>query len=304
MYYKKIGYLYTILAATFFALIAVIGKTAINTGLSVFDLFIMQNVLAFLVLFIYFSCKGLKQLTVSKITMRHIVIQSLVGSGTTVFFYLALDKVNAGIASMLLFTNPVWVFLYFILTRTRKMNTVNNVALVLAVLGSAMVINIFGADVQHMPTIGILYGLAASFCYAFYNVFADLKLSQVEPLVITFYSSIVNLMVSLAINFDFIANGVTITQQSFIYAAELAVISGILPIYFLYKGIARIGADKASIVATAELPITLVFAFLALGERMSVFQLSGVFLILFSVIILQKESDIMAVFSIPPDHHD
>lgn len=287
---NKTGYIYVLLAAFFFALIAVIGKTVMNTGINVFDLLILQNVMALIFLLVYFTATDIKKLHMDKKSLKAILIQGLVGSaGTTILFYLALQRMNAGIASMLLFTHPVLVSIYFMATKTKKITLTNNLALTAAFIGSVMVINIFNIDISKTPFVGLCFGIMSSVTYAFYNIYADVKLKDFEPLVITFYTTLSILIVTLILRPGFFRFEFIMTSELLIYICELAVVSGILPVIFLYKGINIVGADKASIVATSELPITILISFFVLGERMDIVQLSGIVLILCSVIILQYE---------------
>lgn len=295
---NSIGYLYVLLAAFFFALIAVIGKTVMNSGINPLDLIIMQNAAAAIFILIYFALVDIKKLKLDKTSLKTLLIQGLIGSAcTTVFFYLALEKINAGIASMLLFTHPVLVSLYFMATKTKKITLTNNIALLAAVLGSVMVIDVFNIDMEKTSLAGIAFGIAASAAYAFYNVYADLKLKDFEPLVITFYTTVTILAVALVFRPGFFRFEFEMTAQLLGYICELSVISGILPVMFLYKGIKRVGADKASIVATSELPITILLSFLILGERMGPVQLAGIMLIVCSIIMLRYEGLLERIFT-------
>lgn len=294
---NTIGYIYVLLAAFFFAMIAVIGKTVMNTGINAFDLLILQNTVALLFILVYFAVVDIRKLQLSAVSLKTILIQGFVGSaGTTIFFYMALQRMNAGIASMLLFTHPVLVSLYFILTRTKRISVTNNLALLAAFLGSIMVINIFSIDVTRTPLVGICFGAMSSVFYAFYNIYADMRLKSLEPLVITFYTTLTSLVVTLMLHPGFFKLEFAFTTELLLYACELAVVSGILPVIFLYKGINLVGADKASIVATSELPITILMSFLVLGERMDIVQLTGIVLIIISIIILQYEGILEKAF--------
>lgn len=93
-------------------------------------------------------------------------------------FYMTLER-------MLLFTHPVLVSVYFVATKSKKITLTNNTSLLTAVSGSVLVINLFNIDLTKTPLAGILFGLAASAAYAFYNIYADLKLKDFDPLVIT-----------------------------------------------------------------------------------------------------------------------
>ncbi len=282
------------LAAFFFALIAIIGKSAFNTGMKVYDLLVMQNAVSAVIMFIYLFIKDKKSMILTKGQLKRVIIQGTFGStATTVFFYLALEKINAGIASMLIFTHPVFVTLFFVITGIRKISLVNNLALMLAVIGSGMVINLFNLNVAETPVIGLVYGVICSISYAFFNVFADLKLNDVKSEVLAMYTSVVMFVISAILNPGFFRFDITLNPQMVFYVFELAVVSGILPVVFLYKGIALVGSEKSTIIATAELPITLILAFLVLNETMVFTQVIGVVFIIGAVLVLQNESIIL-----------
>lgn len=289
----NIGYMYVFLAASFFAFVGVLGKGLINFGIGPLDLIILQYAATILIMFAYFIITDIKVLKLTKHELKCILIQGIIGSsGTTIFFYLALERVSAGIASMLLFTHPVLISVYFLVSKTKKINVINNSALVLAILGSIMVINILSFDISSTPVIGILFGLSASAAYAFFNIYAELEFKEARPLVTTFYSSGIILLITLLIHPRFFAFDFALSWSTMFYIIRLAIVSGILPVVFLYKGITVVGADKASIVATAELPITVLLAFAILGEKMDLIQVIGIFLIITSIILLQNENNI------------
>jgi drug/metabolite transporter (DMT)-like permease len=290
----KIGYLYVFLAASFFAFIGVLGKDLISAGIEALDLIILQYAATILMMFGYFVFTDIKVLKLTKHELKRILIQGIIGSsGTTIFFYLALERVNAGIASMLLFTHPVLISIYFLISKTKKINMINNSALVLAILGSILVINIFAFDMASTPIIGILFGLLASAAYAFFNIYAEIEFKEAKPMVTTFYCSGIILVAAILMNPGFFVFDFELTWSTMFYIVRLAIIAGILPVVFLYKGIGIVGADKASIIATAELPITVLLAFFILGEKMNYIQVIGIFLILSSIILLQNENNIL-----------
>jgi drug/metabolite transporter (DMT)-like permease len=290
----RIGYIYVFLAAAFFAIIGVLGKNVINAGIAPLDLIILQYTTTIIIMFAYFVIKDINMLKLTRKEIKSIIIQGIIGSsGTTLFFYLALGKVNAGIASMLLFTHPILINVYFLISRTKKINMINNSALFLAFLGSAMVINIFAFDMALTPAIGLLFGMLSSVAYAFFNIYAEIEFKEAKPMVTTFYTSGVILFTTLIVNPGFLKFNFVMSWEIAFYVLELAIISGILPVVFLYKGIGIVGADKASIVATAELPITIILAYLILGEKMNIVQGVGIFFIIASIILLQSENNIL-----------
>lgn len=292
---SKIGYIYVGLAATFFAIIGVIGKSAINLGIAPLDLIVLQYATTTVILMVYFFAKDISLFKLEKTQAKSMLIQGMIGStGTTIFFFMALERMNAGIASMLLFTHPVLISIYFLLSKTKKINAINNIALLLAVTGSALVINIFAFNIVKTPFIGLLFGMLASASYAFFNVYAEVKLQGLKPITMTFYGTIIILAIALIINPSFFNFNFELTGKMVFYILELAIISGIFPVVLIYKGIALVGADKASIVATAELPITVLLAYFILGERLNLVQGAGIVFIIVSIILLQNENNILS----------
>ena len=281
-------------AAFFFALIAIIGKSAFNIGMRVYDLMIMQNAVSAVIMFVYLWIKDKKSIIISRNQLKRVILQGVFGSTTnTLFFYLALEKINAGIASMLIFTHPVFVTLFFVITGIRKITIVNNLALILAVVGSGMVINLLNLNVTQTSFIGLIYGVICSISYAFFNIFADLKLKDVKSEVLTMYTSVIMFIISSILNPGFFKLNIILSSQTIFYVFELAAVSGILPVIFLYKGIALVGSEKSTIIATSELPITLILAFLVLKETMILTQVMGVMFIIGAVLVLQNESIIL-----------
>jgi len=290
----SLGYIYVALSAFFFAIMSIIGKCAFNTGIQVYDLLIMQNAVSVVVMLVYLWIKDKKSIILTKVQLKNVIIQGVFGStATTILYYLALERISAGITAMLIFIHPLFVTLFFIITKTRKITWVNNLALILAVIGSAMVINVFNLDLVKTPLLGLIFGALGSITYAFYNIFADLRLKDINPEVMPLYTSAVMLVISSIINPGFFRFTTVINPETIFYVLELAIISGILPVVFIYKGLALVGSEKVTIIATAELPITLIMAFLILKETMVYTQVMGVVFIIGAILVLQNETMIM-----------
>ena len=297
----KIGYIYVIIASSCFALIGVFGKLVLNTGLSAFELLFYQYVIMALILGGWILLKNPGDFRISRRMLINTLIQGSIGAtGTSVFYYLAIERINVGMASMLLFTYPIFVNIFFIFSGIRKIGLGSKIALASAFVGSVLVLNIFSTGITGISGTGIILGILASFCYAFYNIFADLKLGGTKPVTISFYTSIVTLLIGGAIaphaivhfaaiaNFGAAGSPNPLFLKMLGYLALLALICGVLPTILMYKGIALIGADKASILASCELPLTIIFAFLILGEQMVLLQILGIALIVTAVLMLHK----------------
>ncbi|MBR0599362.1 DMT family transporter [Sinanaerobacter chloroacetimidivorans] len=288
------GYIYAILAAFFFALIAIIGKGLVSGGTHPLQVTFYQYVFTILILGIWLSARKSSALRCNAKQLRSFALLGVIGgAGTNLLFYSALQYLDAGISSMLLFVHPVYITIFFAVTRIRTMKPLNYFSVLLAVSGAAIVLDIFSGALRLSP-IGISLGILSGVSYAFYNIFADLKLKSEDPNIINFYACISAMIFTLVLLL-FSGIGFTVDYKDLPSIFVLAGFSGILPVYFIFKALQYIGSEKVSVIASVELPMTLIMAFTFLGERMRPIQLFGVLLIIISTILLhyhEKEKNI------------
>jgi len=281
------GYLYAVLASALYASVSVLGKMVYNDGTEPVALIFYQYLLTCtaLVIGIIFIKKDL--LRVTKKQVFELGVQGIFGAfATNILFFFALTYMNAGIASMLLFTNPLFVTLFFALTGIKKLRAVNYIALAMALGGAMLVLNVFSVRLDSMPLVGICLGLTSAVTFAFYNVYADLKMTAMSPYTVILYSNLFGLVASLVTILGVKGGIPEIGTQSWIYIAMIAVLSGILPVIFFYRSVAIIGSERTSIVSMLELPFTLMIAFLLLREKLNFFQIFGVLLVLGATVFL------------------
>ncbi len=284
---KLIGYLLIALSAFCFSLNGIISSFLFKSGIKTYDLIIMQNISQIFILLIYFSFNKLKDLKITKEDLRIISLQGLFASTpTAVFYYIAIQRTNTSIACLLLFTNPIFVTLYYIIFEKQRNNMNKIIAVIVVFVGSALVLNVSPKNFSHISVIGITAGILSSVSYAFYNVYADKKLRKYSPGVILFYCTIVVFLIISTINVNFYFRLRELDFQMLKFALPVSTIANILPVVLLYTGIKRIGAQSASIVATGEVPFTIVLSFLVLGETLSLIQVFGSILIVGAILCL------------------
>jgi len=280
------GYFYAILAAFFFAFIAIIGKPLMKSGILPLQLMFYQYgfTIVFLALWLLFKKSG--SLIFSKEIGFSLLLQGLIGSvGTNFFFYAALKTLDAGMCSMLLFLNPVFVTIFFAITGLRQLRWYNYLSLILSVVGSVLVLGLLGESAPQVSVIGVILGLGSALCYGFYNLFGDLKLKAINPNIINFYSVCVGFLSSAVILFV-TQTPIAIPMSNMPVIGLLALFTGVLPVLFIFKSLQIIGSEKVTIIASVELPMTLLLAFLFLGENLEAIQLAGVLLIVASTMLL------------------
>lgn len=281
------GFLYAILAAFLYSLVAVVAKNLISGGIEPLQVTFYQYIFTVSILAVWILLKNRHSLRCSIRQACSFALLGIIGgAGTNILFYSGLQYLNAGISSMLLFLHPVAITLFFAVTRIKIMRPINYFSVLLAALGAAVVLDVF-SDTLSFSAAGVIFGILSSMTYAFYNVYADLKLKEEDPNVINFYAClaafffIAVLMAARGVNFA--VEPATLPPIFF-----LAAFSGVLPAYCFFKALQHIGSEKVSVVSSIELPFTLIMAFLILGEQMKPIQLLGVAMIVAATIMLHQ----------------
>lgn len=279
------GYIYAILAAFFYALVAVVAKNLIIGGTHPFQVTFYQYIFSISILgtWIFIRKPGAFRCSAKKIG-SFALLGMIGGASTNMLFYSALQYLDAGISSMLLFLHPVFITIFFGVTKIKAMKPINYVSVLIAAFGTAIVLDVF-SDSLSFSTIGIILGILSGVTYSFYNIFADLKLKAEDPNVINFYacfSSMIFTMVMLVGS----GIGFSVDPGALPSIFFLAAFSGVLPAYFFFKALQFIGSEKVSVISSIELPMTLILAFTILKEHMRPIQLFGVVLIVAATVLM------------------
>ena len=270
------GYILIALSAFCFSLNGILSSFLFKSGIKTFDLIILQNISQLLILLIFYSFKNFENLRITKNDIKTISLQGL----------FAIQKTNTSVACLLLFTNPIFVTLYYVIFEKQRNNMSKIMAVAVVFLGSALVLNINPKNFSDTNILGIIAGILSSISYAFYNVYAEKKLKKYPPGVILFYCTIVVFVLISAINFNFYLNLHALDYTMLKFALPLSTIANIAPVILLYSGIKKIGAQSASIIATGEVPFTIILSFLVLKETLNITQIFGSVLIVGAILSL------------------
>lgn len=283
------GYVYAVLASAIYAFNSVFGKIMITGGLDPLTIIFYQSLVATFLIFVMILVSDKSKFKITREQIPQTAIQGIIGAfGTNLFFYLALGTLNAGIVSMLLFTNPIFVTLYFAVSGTKKLEKVNYISLALAMIGAVFVLDIIPIGEMSLSIIGIGFGIMSALTYAFYNIYADFKMIKIDHFTVLFYTSVFGLIVAFLGTFAYHGGIPVLEFEQAKYIILIALMGGVLPVVFFYRSVAIIGSERTSIIATLEIPLTLVVAFVVLREHMSLAQLGGVAMVISSALLLHR----------------
>ncbi len=213
-----------------------------------------------------------------------VVLLGLLGFDlSAVLDFDGLLNVGAGLERLVLFLYPTFVVFLSALVRGRGIGLREILSSFLA-YGGLLVIT--GGHLQGGTgeRAGVLLVLGSGLFYALYLVGVEKVLRRVDPLYLT---SLVMVVATMAILAQALFTGTFHPYQANTRALYLIGIMGVfstaLPTFFMTMGISLIGASRAALLSFFGPVVTLVMAAGFLGERMSVREGAGAFLILLGV---------------------
>ena len=232
---------------------------------------------------------ALRDRSVFRVERRH--LKYFFGTGVvsvvlfTVCYFSCQEICSLAVASILLYTAPAIVVVLSALLWREPVTKKKLLALGLTLVGCALVCGVFSGSLT-VTGGGIALGLGAGFFYALYSIFGRYALAHYGPMTVTVWTFVFAGVASLALVRP--AELAALAQPSLaLTAVGLVVCSTVLP-YILYtRGLARVEAGKASILASLEPVVASVAGVVLFGEPMSPLTAAGIVSVLAGVYILR-----------------
>jgi drug/metabolite transporter (DMT)-like permease len=198
-----------------------------------------------------------------------------------------MQYLSISVAVILLYTSPVFVVVLSALIFREPITRRKAAALLLTVIGCALVSGIFGGGAS-VTVKGFLLGLGSGFFYALYSIFGRFALRHCSSYTVTIYTFLVASAgalfllrpAELAANF---------ARPGMISAAALMIVVSTVAPYLLYTaGLAKVETGRASILACAEPVMATLLSIFALGEPFTLTAAAGVVCVLGAVWLLSR----------------
>ena len=292
---EREGLLLCLVSAAGFGAMAIFAKQAYAAGLDVTTLLALRFVMAAAMLW---ALIGLRRRALG--SLRGLAAGGLLGVWYAVqagLFFSALERIDAGLAALLLYIYPALVTLAAFALGRERPDRARIVALVLASAGVALVLA--GGGTGALDALGVALALGAAGAYTFYILVSDRRPASTPA--ISFAASVVT---GAALAFGLAAlvrGGVAVSGEGLMWTAILASVSTVLPIVVFLAGLERVGPSTASIASTVEPPFTVLLAWLVFGETLGPLQLAGGALVLSAVVVLQLRSSASSLRSASPE---
>ena len=230
-------------------------------------------------------------LRLNRQAVRIVVLYGVFGIALFYATYInAILTVGVAVAAVLLYTAPAWVTLIAWRFLGERLTRTHVFALLLALVGIALVAEIYRPDMVRLNAVGIAWGLASGLTYALWSVFNKVGVKHTNPWTLQCYGMLIGSAVLLLFQPLTPLAGVSQSPAAVAWLLVLALGPTVGASVAYAAGVRAVPVSVASLVATLEPVLAAVLAYLFLGETLSIGQVAGGALILLAVWLLRPRS--------------
>jgi drug/metabolite transporter (DMT)-like permease len=291
------GYLYIMAACFLWGVAAALGRFIFTnqgdrSASSYIDPLVLsetRTAFTFAVLFSILVVKrGWRALRVPRADLATLAMLGVFGLAMSNFtYYLAIERTNVATAIMLQYTAPVWVLLYLALRGKQKPTLRQVAAVVMAICGVPLLIDIFGGAGLRLDKLGVAAAILAAFAFAFYNIAGHDILQRSDRWTVLLYVTGSAALFWLVINPPWKLIAANYSQAQWVFLALFALISALGPFTLYASGLQHLEPTRAMIAACMEPVFAIAIAALALGEGVSLLQAVGIVMVLAAIIVVE-----------------
>ena len=280
------SYLYIISGAALWGLIGLFVKILAAQGFSSLQIVALRAVASALCITLVVLKAGTQCL---HIRLRDAWL--FVGTGilSLVFFnycyFSCIQLSSMAVAALLLYTAPIFVMLLSLVLFKERFTALKGLALICTFIGCAFVTGAFSSSLT-LSVSGIIFGLGSGIGYALYSIFGKYAVRRYSSLTITAYTFYFSVLGSVPLAGFNTATLAKLDATTILGSLGLGTVCAVIP-YLLYtKGLEKVEAGQASILATIEPFVAAAVGTLCFNESMTLSKAVGMALIFFAIIIL------------------
>lgn len=274
------GFIYILTAAVLWGCIGPVAKTAFAQGLTPLEVAFWRAVIGWA--FFCVHALAIRQVGIKKTHLPIMFIFALICvTGFYGSYQLAVNLGGAARASVLLYTAPAWVAFMAAFFLKERISRRAVYGIILCMAGVVLISSSTGSITGHeFSWAGIFFGLIAGFTYALYYIFGKKLFARYHP--VTVFAWI--LILGAACLAPFISFTPP-TGTAWLALLFLGFMSTYLA-YFVYaRGLVRLRASQAAIIATMEPVVAALLAYLFWQENLGIWGYTGAALVITGVII-------------------
>ncbi|KEQ31435.1 permease [Pedobacter antarcticus 4BY] len=283
------------LGASSYGALATVVRLAYDKGFTTAEVTTAQFSIGLTGMFLINMLIGKKSGNTEKVTGSSIWRLMLGGCSlglTSIFYYYAVKFIPVSVAIVLLMQS-VWMGLLLEAVLDKKVPSgLKILSTVIVLLGTAFATNIF-SDVHALNWKGVAWGFAAGMSYTLSLYSSNSIATHLRPMQRSLWMLLGGLCIIVLI---FASNSYGDFNFGIFWpwGLFLAFFGTILPPLLFTSGMPLTGISLGTIVASIELPVSVMFAFILLKEPVNLTQWLGIALIIFAIVLMNVKNIIQS----------
>lgn len=273
-----------LLSAAAYSAVPILGKLGFDEGLSVSSLLVGRFGIAAAVLWLlalrFDAAPNRRGVTTG------LLLGLVFYAGQNGFYFAALQRISATLATLLVFIAPVLVAVAAVCLGRERLSLGQVAAIPLSLAGIALVL-IGGGGLGDIDPLGVALALGCAVVYSAYMLITHAVVANVPPLTLSaaiITGGLLPFLVVAAVSAD---PPLPTSGDGWAIVLAMALLGTVLPVAALTAGTARAGPSTATVLSASQPALTAGLAIVILGETLSFVQVLGGALVLGSVVVVQ-----------------
>jgi len=288
---KYAGSFSVILAGIFWGTMSIFVRALSDYGFNSLQITMMRFVVGviFLALFVLIYDKNSFAIKIKDIPF--FILMGVFSCFCMGFFYFhSVLLIPISIATILMYTAPIWVLIVSVLFLGEQFTKLKLVALILAFGGCVCISGFSGGSVS---VIGILSALFAGIAYASYSIFGKIITKKYGPFTVTLYAYIFSAISGLLIcGIDSTAEIIIsyFDMKMLFLIIGLGVVTVTIPFSLYTIGLSKIPAGKAAIMSLTEPMVATIVGIVFYNETFGIVGIVGVLMIITAIVLINRNN--------------
>lgn len=203
-------------------------------------------------------------------------------------YYYSIARLGVGLAILLQYLAPALLVLWDML-RGRRPAPSLIAAVVLAIAGTALLVNGVDPVALHASVLDWAIGLSSAVIFAFYVAYSKRGLARYAPETVLFYTFVIAGIFWAFVTPPWQILAAHYPPSLWIKFLLLGVFSTLVPFRCFYAGLRRLPATEAGVVATSEPVVAIIAAAVFLGEMLRPQQLAGAVMVIAASMLASRD---------------
>ncbi|MBD1869796.1 EamA family transporter [Cyanobacteria bacterium FACHB-471] len=276
-----VGFAAIALAAVLWAIAATVASSLFQAGVSPLELAMLRSVIAAIGLGIVHQWQPRPKLGNWQILALGISLALV-----TLAYYIAIERLAVAIAVVIQYTAPALIVVWAMLKNRKAPALSVTIALIAAIAGVVLISELPAGDFE-LDGLGLFMACLSALFFASYTLLSESVVATYGAVGVMFRAFTVSSLFWIAFQFT---QGVpeALFVPDHLWSVLFVGIGGTLIPFSLYCwGIEQVQSERGAIAATLEPLAAAIFAWIGLGQTLSVLQIWGGILVLMAVVSLQ-----------------